>query len=60
MRPSSAWANWHEPGDYTAEHSHAAGARQTHVAAVYYIEKQPSVGDNSPIIYKMYGVSINW
>ena len=45
LRPSSAWANWHEVGDYTAEHSHAAGARQTHVAAVYYVEKQPSVGD---------------
>ena len=39
LSPSSAWANWHEVGDYTAEHSHAAGARQTHVAAVYYIEK---------------------
>ena len=40
LRPSSAWANWHEPGDFTAEHSHAAGARQTHVASVFYMEKQ--------------------
>jgi len=34
--------------------------RSGRLSVNYMLWKQPSVGDNSPIIYKMYGVSINW
>ena len=39
IRPTASWANWHEAGDHTSEHSHCDGTRQTHIASVYYIEK---------------------
>ena len=37
--PTASWANYHQAGDYTKEHSHSDGHRQAHVVAVYYIEK---------------------
>ena len=38
--PTASWANYHQAGDYTKEHSHSDGHRQTHVGSVYYIDKQ--------------------
>ena len=40
IEPTASWANWHEAGDHTHEHAHCDGTRQTHVASVYYMEKQ--------------------
>ena len=40
IEPTASWANWHEVGDQTHEHAHCDGTRQTHVASVYYMEKQ--------------------
>ena len=39
IQPVSSWANNHRSGDYTREHSHSDGIRQSHISAVYYIEK---------------------
>ena len=39
IRPTASWANWHEAGDHTSEHSHCDGTSQTHIASVYYIAK---------------------
>ena len=40
IQPIASWANSHQAGDYTKEHSHSAGSRQAHVGSVYYIDKQ--------------------
>jgi hypothetical protein len=39
IEPVSSWANLHEDGDYTKEHSHSDGIRQAHVASAFYLEK---------------------
>lgn len=39
IQPVAAWANLHEDGDYTQEHSHSAGIRQSHVSSVFYLKK---------------------
>ena len=38
--PVSSWANLHEDGDNTNEHSHSDGMNQAHVASVFYLEKE--------------------
>lgn len=40
IAPTHSWANLHNDGDYTKEHSHSAGPRQAHVASVFYLKKQ--------------------
>ena len=44
IQPTASWANLHEDGDTTAEHSHSDGKRQAHVASVFYLKKSPDGG----------------
>ena len=39
IEPTSCWANIHQEGDTTGEHSHSSGKFGCHIASVYYLEK---------------------
>ena len=42
---TSAWANQHETGQETGEHSHYGGSIRSHVSAVYYFKKPDNSGN---------------
>tara|TARA_B100000287_G_C20506094_1_gene731135 strand:+ start:64 stop:705 length:642 start_codon:yes stop_codon:yes gene_type:complete len=45
VQVTASWANDHQIGDYTGEHSHSDGWRQAHVASVIYLDKTKGRGN---------------
>jgi uncharacterized protein (TIGR02466 family) len=43
--PTSSWANLHQYGQATGEHSHCGGAMKSHISVVYYLKKPPGSGN---------------
>lgn len=43
--PTSGWANLHQHGQVTGEHSHCGGAMKAHVSSVFYFKKPVNSGN---------------
>ena len=43
--PTSSWANLHQHGQTTGEHSHCGGAVKSHVSVAYYLKKPANSGN---------------
>lgn len=60
---TSSWANLHQYGQTTKEHSHCGGAEKGHISAVYYFKKPEHSGnimftDPLEYIHKMTPVAV--
>jgi uncharacterized protein (TIGR02466 family) len=61
--PVACWANLHQYGQATGEHSHCGGAEKAHISVVYYLKKPSNSGnimftDPLEYIHKMTPVNL--